>query len=152
MGLLDKLKGAVNLVTGGAAKVTIGYPPLVFPGETVRVTIVATSTGAEIRSAGAFVDLVGTEEPRTTGDTVPATSSTNVAKRTIETELPIASAFVLAAGETKTFEGTFVVPREAQPTYAGVNARHGWQIRGRIEAPGNDPDSGYLPIRIGLRE
>jgi hypothetical protein len=142
----------VDLVTGGAAKVTIEYPPLVFPGETVRVKIVATSTGAKIESAGAFVDLVGTEEPRTTGDTVPATSSTNVAKRTLEKELPVAPAFVLAAGETRTFEGDFVVPRDAQPTYVGINARHGWQIRGRIEAPGNDPDSGYLPIRVGLRE
>ena len=38
MGFLDKLKGAINVLTGGAAKVTIGYQPaFVFPGDVVRV-------------------------------------------------------------------------------------------------------------------
>jgi hypothetical protein len=153
MGLLDKLKGVANLVTGDAAKVSIEWRPAMgFPGERVDVTITATSTGAEVKSGGAFVDLVGAESARVPGDTAGGPGPKGDAlRRTLERQFQIAKAFVLAAGETKVFEGAFEIPKEAQPTYAGVAARHDWQIRGRIEAVGNDPDSGFLPFRIGLK-
>src|SRR3989304_6076715 len=51
MGFLDKLKGAVNAVTGGAAKVTMEFEPkAVYPGDVVRVKISATSTGSEVKA------------------------------------------------------------------------------------------------------
>ena len=153
MGFLDKLKGAVNLVTGDAAKVSIEWTPAMgFPGERIQVKITATSTGAEVRSGGAFVDLVGAETAHVPGDTTTGPGpSGDAARRTMEREIKIAEAFVLAPGETKVFESGFEIPKGAQPTYAGVAARHDWQIRGRIETVGNDPDSGFLALRVGLR-
>ena len=57
---------------------------------------------------------------------------------------------MLAANETKVFEGVFVLPGGIQPSFQGKNASHQWTVRGRIEAFGNDPDSGYQPFRVGL--
>src|SRR5262245_18082601 len=62
MGFLDKIKGAVNAVTGGAAKVTMEFKPSVaFPGDVIAVKITATSTGQQVKSKGVFVDLQGVE-------------------------------------------------------------------------------------------
>ena len=161
MGLFDKLKSAVNAVTGGAATVTLDYSPsFVYPGDQVTVRVTATAGGAEVKSKGAFIDVRGYEEVRvktthtttgssTTGTTNPTTSTTST---THEKSAQINGEFVLAPNETKTFEGQFQVPQGILPSYNGPNAKHLWEIRGRIEAWGNDPDSGFKPLRVGYRE
>lgn len=153
MGFMDKLKGAVNAVTGGAAKVTFEFEPAVAcAGETIRVKISATSTGGEVKSKGVFVDLLGSERVTVhKGATPELQSDVTVSKTTLEQSFQIAPDFVLAANETKLFEGQFQVPNVALPSFAGQLAQHNWQIRGRIEATGNDPDSGFKPIRIGWK-
>ena len=51
MGLFDKLKSAVNAVTGGAATVTLDYSPsFVYPGDQVSVRITAPGITVELRS------------------------------------------------------------------------------------------------------
>jgi sporulation-control protein spo0M len=153
MGFLDKMRGAVAAVTGGAAKVSLEYnPATAFPGELVNVKITAISTGGEVKSKGVFVDLLGTEEiniqPNSSNDLEERVHDSN---ETVEQAFQIAPAFVLAANETKIFEGSFQIPGHCQPSYQGRSCGHEWQIRGRIEAFGNDPDSGFLPIRVGLK-
>jgi hypothetical protein len=59
---------------------------------------------------------------------------------------------VLAPGETRQFQVTFLVPNEARPSFYGKLCRHVWQIRGRIEAFGNDPDTGWIDTRVGVRQ
>lgn len=62
MGFMDKLKGAVNAVTGGAAEVKMTWEPEVAtPGQAINVTITVKSTGAEVESDGIFVDVYGAE-------------------------------------------------------------------------------------------
>jgi hypothetical protein len=153
MGFFDKIKGAVNAVTGGAAKVTLDFEPKVaFPGDAVRVKISATSTGAEVKSKGVFLDLLGAESVKLPKGTVENQSNEiNATKTQLSQEFQIAPAFVLAAGETKLFEGVVQLPGGLQPSFQGALARLEWQLRGRVEAFGNDPDSGYQPIRVGLR-
>ena len=121
----------------------------------------ATAGAAEVKSKGAFIDVRGYEEVRvkttqtttssssTTGTTHPTTSTTST---THEKSAQISGEFVLAPNETKTFEGQFQVPQGILPSYNGPNAKHLWEIRGRIEAWGNDPDSGFKPLRVGYRE
>lgn len=59
MRLIDKLKLAVNVVTGGAAKLTITLKgALHMPGDLIDVRTHVTSTGGEVTSQGRFVDLV----------------------------------------------------------------------------------------------
>lgn len=153
MGLLDKLKGAVNAVTGGAAKVTIEFQPaLAYPGDTVKVKITTTSTGQEVKSKGIFVDLRGVEElALKKGDANTLEGDLTLSKTTFEQEFKIAPELVLAANETKTFEGSFQIPAGVQPTFKGTWARYTWEIRGRMEAFGNDPDSGFQPFMVGLK-
>lgn len=152
MGFLDKIKAAANAVTGGAAKVTIEYQPqVVFAGDTVQVKIRATSTGGELKSKGAFVDLRGLEGVDVDHNIAGTNIDVRLSKTTFEQSFQIAPAFVLPPNETKEFAGTFQIPPTVQPTYKGAYAEHKWQLQGRIEAVGNDPDSDWQPLRIGLK-
>ncbi len=150
MGFFDKLKSVVNVVTGGAAKVTIQLQQAcVFPGDTVSVKITATSTGAELKSKGVYVDVFAEERVSFKDET--SKEEINRTKTTTQQTILIASAFVLAPNESKTFEGSFQFPSEVLPTFAGTLCQHRCQIRGRIEAFGNDPDSGYQVINVGSK-
>ena len=151
MGFFDKLKGAMNAVTGGAAKVTIELvQPCVFPGEECGVRITATSTGAEIKSKGVYVDFKGVEEVKFKDDQQAGKEVTK-SHTTIDQEFLLSGAFVLAANESKTWEGAFRLPPTVLPSFAGAIASHKCFIRGRIEAFGNDPDSGYQPVKVGAK-
>jgi hypothetical protein len=149
MGFMDKLKGAVNAVTGGGAKVLLEFSPaFVHAGDTVKVKVTVTSTGTEVTSAGCFVDLLGREEVRVkpSGQSSHHTESAT----SLDQAFPLAPAFVLAPNETKVFEGSFQMPAGHQPSFTGAHSKHEWQIRGRIDVKGNDPDSGYQTLRVGL--
>jgi sporulation-control protein spo0M len=150
MGFFDKLKGMVNAVTGGAATVTIQLQQAcVIPGDSVGVKITATSTGAEVKSKGAYVDVFA--EERVSFRDESSKEEINRSKTTVQQTIQIAPAFVLAPNETKTFEGQFQFPSNVLPTFAGSLCQHVCQIRGRIEAFGNDPDSGYQVINVGSK-
>jgi len=153
MGLMDKLKGAVKAVTGGAAKVTIEMSqPLAMPGDGIGVRVTVTSTGGEVKSKGVFVDLRGDERVSVNKKASELLDQNLVLTReTFSQAFQITGEFVLGAGETQTFEGQVVVPPNVQPSFSGTFTEHQWQIRGRLEARGNDPDSGFLPFRVGLR-
>ena len=79
MGFLDKMKGAVAAITGGAAKVSLEYHNvLASPGDLVAVKVTAASTGAEVTSKGVFIDLRGTEEID-----IPARAAMSVERRAL---------------------------------------------------------------------
>lgn len=150
MGFFDKLKGAVNAVTGGGAKVTIQVEgAVVFPGEPVKVRITTTSTGNQIKSGGIFVDVTATEEVHFKDDQTK--QEVRKSRTSIEQTFQIAPAFVLEANASKEFEGTFVLPTMVAPTYIGSLATHQCYVRGRMEAFGNDPDSGFQPVKVGSK-
>ncbi len=150
MGFLDKLKNAVNVVTGGAAKVELEMGnSFMFPGDEISVTIRATSTGGEVKSAGAYIDLNAVESVKFVDEKTKQEVSTS--RVTMQQTFQIAPAFTLGPNESRTFEGKFRLPPQVLPSYQGSFARHECQIRGRIEAFGNDPDSGFVPVRIGAK-
>ena len=153
MGLFDKMRGAVQAVTGGAARVTIAYQPAVpCAGDTVIVSVTVTSTGGEVSAKGLFVDLAASEAVRIRANTVPnLAQDVNAQHDTANHAFQIAPAFVLAANETKVFEGALQLPAGMQPSYTGHFTTHTWRIRARVDAFGNDPDSGFAPIGLGLR-
>jgi len=159
MGVLDKLKSATQAMTGGAAKVSIEYPlQTVYPGEplNVRVTVVSNA-GGEVKSQGVFVDLLATESVSGSESARCPRCGNNFnapvreAKKTFEQSFPIASAMVLAPGQSQTFEAMIQIPGGAQPSYAGPQTHHDWKIRGRMQSLGNDPDSGFQTIRVGMK-
>src|SRR5262245_24096563 len=152
MGFFDKLKGAMNAITGNAAKVTMEMGNTgAFPAGMIRVKISVTSTGQEVSSKGVFVDLQAVEQiklPKDAAANLPGEISAN--KTTYSQEIKIAPEFKLAPNETKLFEGVVTIPATAQPSHDGPWADHAWAIRGRIEVTGNDPDTGFMPIKVGL--
>jgi hypothetical protein len=146
MGFFDKLKGAVNAVTGGAATVTIEALQPAVAGQSTQVRVSATSTGGEVKSKGIFVDVKGVEEVNIVDPNTKQKVSQS--KASIEQTFQIAPAFVLGAKEAKSFEGTIQLPASAMPSFRGALAQHVYYIRGRVEAFGNDPDSGWQPLTV----
>lgn len=152
MGFFDKMKGAMNFVTGGAAKVSIEWQPATaMPGEPVMVRITATSTGSQVSSQGAFVDVAAVEEVKIPMNSFGQHPSINHSHQTFSHSFQISGPFQLAPNETKQFEGQFMLPHQLQPTYDGRYVDHDWRLQGRIEASGNDPDSGWIKVRVGIR-
>jgi sporulation-control protein spo0M len=152
MGFFDKLKGAVAAVTGGAATVTIEFQPMVFPGDTMAVRITATAKSNAIKGDGVFVDIKGVEEIRLRqNESEHLTADLSISRATLEKSFQIAGPFQVGANETQQWEGTIQLPTNAEPTFDGAICDHGWGIRGRLAMFGNDPDTGFLPIRVGLR-
>ena len=152
MGFFDKLKSAAQAVTGGAAKVTIEYQPQVaMAGDKITVKITCTSTGAEVKSKGVYVDIRGLEVINVDKHTANTDNGVHASKTSFEQEFAISQALVLPPNETKLFEGSVTLPPTAQPSFQGTYAEHKWEIRGRLEAFGNDPDSGWLPLRVGAK-
>lgn len=150
MGLLSKLKGAIHAVTGGAATVTIEFPPQPVPrGTAVPVRVTATSTGPEVKSQGIYVDIRAVECIELPRNTASNDTKIEVETATYEHNVQIAPPFVLGANQTATFEAEVPIPTGAQPSYDGEHVRHVWSLRGRVDAVGNDPDSGFVPIQVG---
>ncbi len=149
MGLLDKLKGAVHAVTGGAATVELQSAEKGAAGGALPVKVTVTSKGAEIKSKGVFVDFEGVEQihiPKKEEQKFTEDYRRSLSHSTQEFQL--CGEFVLGAGETKTIEGVINVPPTLQPSFDGRWTQNLYQVRGRLEAKGNDPDSGYKPLRV----
>jgi hypothetical protein len=111
------------------------------------------STGGEVKSNGVYVDVHAKEHGQISGSSTCEScghhdSSTRVklSKTTVDQSIPIAPAFVLQPNERKEFEADIQLPH-GQGTYKGA-VNHEWQIRGRLEAFGNDPDSGFKTFEV----
>jgi transcription elongation factor Elf1 len=145
MGLLDKMKAAGAAVAGTSARVSLEYPlqPMK-PGDSIKVKVTVVSTGREVKSGGVFVDVHAMESGQV--KCKHCGQMTQVQAETVKQAIPIASAFVLQPNETKSFEANIQIP-SGQPSYSG-QVRHEWKIRGRLDAFGNDPDSGFQTIEV----
>jgi hypothetical protein len=132
MSIIDKMKGALHSVTGGAAEVALVYEGRFEPGATLKVKITATSTAGALRAQGVFVDMRGKKT-----SAIGQVTGNVIADR--DHSVQIFDHFELAAKESRAFEGEVEVP-------ADIDASLDWEIRGRIEAFGNDPDSGFRDV------
>ena len=149
MGFFDKIKGAVNAVTGGAATVEITYAERITAGASVPVKVTVTSKGTEIKSKGVFVDFEGNEQVHVSKkDDSKLGEDYRRSFEHSKQEFQLCGEFVLGAGESKTVEGTIPLPSSLQPSFEGRCTKNIYQVRGRLEAKGNDPDSGWKPMRI----
>lgn len=153
MGFFDKMKAAASFVTGGAAKVMVEWNPRVaYPGEPVQVRVTVTSTGGQIAANGVFVDIQANEQlniqANQLGNNNPPVTHT---KQTFTQSVQISPPFQLAPGQSLQFEGQFMLPANAQPTYDGPFADHDWGMCARVDMKGNDPDSGFQKFVVGKK-
>jgi len=145
MGFLDKMKSVGTAMTGGAAKVSLEYPhQMLKPGDSINVKVTVVSMGKEVKSGGVFVDIHAEEQGQVKCNFCQKMVS--VKHENVKQAINIAPAFVLQPGESRTFESTIQIPM-GQPTYHG-SINNDWRIRGRLDAFGNDPDSGFQVIEV----
>lgn len=145
LGFLDKMKSVGSAMTGGSAKVSIEYNhQQLKPGDPLQVKVTVVSMGKEVKSAGVFVDIYASEQGQVKCN--HCQQMVNIKHETVKQSIPVGPAMVLQPNESKTFESTINLPM-GQPTYNG-QVRHTWQIRGRLDAFGNDPDSGFQNLEV----
>ncbi len=144
MGFLDRLTKASHAITGGGANILIQYPKRVFRvGERFKVRVTVKSTGYDVESGGVFVDIKAVEKGTVGG---PGDDSASVNRKTVDMSFPLTPSLVLGANERRVLDGIIQVP-SGEPTYYG-SIDHRWFIRGRLEAFGNDPDTGFVEIIV----
>jgi hypothetical protein len=143
MGLFDKAKA---YMTGSHAKVTLDMPTVGFPSMPIAVKVTAAAT-LDFEYGGVFVDISATEDvsvknPSGQGELRESHSS-------YEQQVRLAPAGAMKKGDTQEWVGTVILPPTVQPTFKGKSSTHSIKLRGRLETKGNDPDSGFVEIRIG---
>jgi sporulation-control protein spo0M len=151
---LGFLKKMTSAITGGGADVSIEYPLQAYKsGDVMHVKVTVLSTGGEVKSNGVFVDLRAREHGHVSGShrcekcgDYDSTSRISIDKTTVKQAYPVGPAFVLQENERKEFEADIQIPM-GEPTYKG-SVQHVWEIRGRLEAFGNDPDSGFKAFEV----
>ena len=143
-----------NAITGGSAQVWIEYPRHVLkPGEriSVRVTVMPRT---HFQANGVYVDLMASERGlvNTGNECINCNRNFSRSQRNINNRMyyhstPLTGPLQFWYNQVMVFEGTVTIPPNAQPTYLG-SFRHEWEIRGRVDALGNDPDSGLQAIVV----
>ena len=136
-------------------------PGAALPGTPLTCTVTAVAKAA-VESRGIYIDINAVENVKVAETTsavqlaqpmgtapVPGNRTHDASCNTYTNAFLIHPAFSMKEGETKQFTGTISLPRELQPTYKGRNARHTVYIRARIDASGNDPDSGFAELHVG---
>lgn len=149
MGLFDKLKQAANFVTGGGANVTITPEGAEFDKTaTIRVRVTAQIKDAPLNASAVYLEIRSREY-------VNLRKSINGKTENIHDE-HVGFSHKVQSVITSTLEGNqsydwtleITLPSNAQPTFHGTMAHQVWEIKGALDVKGNDPDSGWIEVRI----
>jgi len=152
MGLWDKVKGAVQAMTGGGAtvNVTVGEASI---GRPFIVNVEATAN-ADIELSAVYVIVRANEfaDVRDVGyqhaDEWHRIDHIEASHQTFKQRFDIASGCTLSDGETKTWSGEIRIPESANPSFDGEMISHRWAVMAALDAYGNDPDSGWQEFEI----
>lgn len=147
MGFFSNLK---NKVTGGSATVQI-QASAAQRGQPVPLKIEATAkANAKADSVYVLVRAYETCEVKDTDfeNGQKQTETVRGHKVTFETRISIAGAQQLQEGQTYSWEGSFQVPPNINPTFAGHMIKHTWEIQAGLDMTGNDPDSGWQTLQV----
>jgi len=159
MGLFNKLK---NMVTGGAASVSLEMLDQPSRGGSFKVRVTATAKD-DCKIDKVYVMLRGEEEievpdtdygNRNSGGvsigTGRGTTQELVRKstNTHEAKIDLANGIALGKGQSQSWEGSVSIPGHVLPTYMGRYAHHEWAVKGGLAMTGNDPDSGWIKFEL----
>lgn len=151
MGFLSNLK---NKMTGGGAKVTLQVenPKLNSP---FKVIVSAAVSGSDLDIKKVYIYLKSVEKTTVRNvDTISSDGSRfkkDVHGEEIlypQTEFVISGPETLKANETYTWSKEISVSGGGLQTFKGRYAVHEWQLLAGLDAPGNDPDSGWLVVDL----
>jgi|GEM_PF-1097088 len=131
----DAAKGVTDKVTGKGAVVELEHVGELTPGGTVNVKITVKSTGHAVKAEGIAIDLYG-EDDLDEG-LLEKARETVMREKGPKHLFKIGEPFTVEAEGTKVVEGSFTLPAELPEDLV-------WLIRARVEAFGNDPDTGWI--------
>jgi len=146
-------KNIMNKITGGGAKVTIEVlePKLDAPF-TVKVTAVIGDS--ELKVSKVYLYIKENEHAVVRNVEIPD-SSGGTTREDVEgdeevyrTEVIMSGPEVLEAKKTYEWTKEVSLPASAAPTFEGKYISHSWHFYAGIDAPGNDPDSGWIVVDI----
>ena len=150
MGFFDKLKSAAGALTGGGAKVTLEVGPATI-GEPITVSVSAVAKN-KLKVDAVYLLVHSTEKAEFVEtefeDGEWEKEVERGSKQVFNQRFNIAGAAQLEAGQSYNWEGSFVLPESANPSFYGQIIRHVWQIQAGLDAFGNDPDSGWQELRV----
>jgi len=132
----NTLKATVDAVTGHSAIVELETEGKPGPGAIIEIKMIVTSTGLELHSKAAYVDVHGEDD-----------LDESALERMREFLMDRDPAFTFevhgpfhVAPEGKTYlSGRFIMP-------SGIDMKRIWLARGRIQHAGQDPHSQYRLI------
>ena len=150
MGLMDKLKSAKNMVTGGGAKVHLEVGQVTV-GEDTEVLVRAVVAGAPVSISRVYVIARGQERIKMTVRDEDDRSDRDHINKTWESfsqEFLLTGPLELEANSQHEWRGQVRLPNNSQPSYQGRNANHVWEFQAGLDMKGNDPDSGWTVVQV----
>lgn len=149
MGLFDKIKQAANFVTGGGASVTIAPEGSEFDkAAPIRVRVTAQVKDAPITADSAYLEIRGREYVSLRKNINGKQENIHEDHISFTHKVQTVITGGLEGGKSYDWDMEFTLPSNAQPTFHGTMGHHIWEIKGAIDAKGNDPDSGWIEIRV----
>ena len=149
MGLFSNL---INKITGGGAKVTVIAENPKLTG-IFKVNVKAIVADGDLKIEKVYLYLRSIEKTRVRNVQFPATSTQSAQQRDVngeeevsKTEFVVAPAQTLTGKQEYNWTADVQLPPNALPTYMGKNAWYEWEIMAGLDAPGNDPDSGWIKL------
>lgn len=154
MSLFSKMK---NFVTGGGAEVAVAaIEPIL--GAPFQVNIHAKIHDADIEIKCVYLKVVSLEsvvikdvEIARIIDEKMETVRKDIEKTTTvhDQKIKVSGEQVLKANKEYDWVTTVTLPENALPSFIGITAKHEWKIMAGLDAPGNNPDSGWVTIHLG---
>lgn len=150
MGLFDKIKSAANFITGGGATVTV--TPVSFENDgkspiTVKVNAVVKE-GTTLNATKIYLDIRAEERVSGNFNTNEGKKRVSESVTTYKAQVEVAPGQTLEASQSYDWECSFSIPHEVSGTFHGQMASHVIEVRAGLDVKGNDPDSGWVEIRV----
>lgn len=149
MGLFDKLKSATNFITGAGAKVSITSLNAEYDKDApIRFCISAEVKDKAVNIKKVYLD-VQSRENIFLKKTING-QSVNINEKHIrfQRKIEVAGPQTLEANQSYEWDVEFSLPPDAQPSFQGVMANNIWEAMAALDASGNDPDSGWIEIKV----
>ncbi len=147
MGFLSNLK---NAVTGGAATVQVEVGQAV-RGQAMPFRVHATAKAdAQVNGVYLLVRAVESAELKDTDWEGGKAHREIVRGRKVswEQRVPVSGGGQLQNGQQYHWEGSVQLPANVGPSFQGHMIRHIWEVQAGLDMPGNDPDSGWVPVDV----
>ncbi len=149
MGLFDKIKQATNFVTGGGANVTIAPEGSEFDkAAPIKVRITAQIKDAPINATAAYLDIRAREYVSLRKNINGKTENIHEDHVSYTHKVQAVITTALEGKQSYDWEMEFTLPSNAQPTFHGTMGHQVWEVKGALDVKGNDPDSGWIEIRV----